>query len=152
MWGGFIGDGFKTVIPEEARAKVSCRLVPDQDSAAIGPLIESFLQQIAPPTVEVLVNTLQHAPATVVPLDVPEMQAASRAYNRVFGTEPVFSREGGSIPIATVVQESLGIPILFMGFGLPDDNLHAPNEKLHLPNFYRGIRVGIALMEELISS
>ncbi|MCY4081049.1 MAG: dipeptidase [Caldilineaceae bacterium] len=152
MWGGFIGDGFKTVIPEEARAKVSCRLVPEQDSSAIGPLIDRFLQQIAPPTIEVLVNTLQHAPATVVPLDVPEMQAASRAYYRVFGVEPVFSREGGSIPIATVVQESLGIPILFMGFGLPDDNLHAPNEKLHLPNFYRGIRVGIALMEELISS
>ena len=152
MWGGFIGDGFKTVIPAEAHAKVSCRLVPDQESSAIGPMIEQFLRQIAPPTVEVTVNTLQHAPATVVPLDVPEMQAAASAYARVFGTEPVFSREGGSIPIATIVQETLGIPILFMGFGLPDDNLHAPNEKLHLPNFYRGIRVGIALMEELISS
>lgn len=152
MWGGFIGDGFKTVIPGEAHAKVSCRLVPDQPSSAIGPMIEKFLQRIAPPTVEVSVNTLQHAPATVVPLDVPEMQAAARAYKSVFGVEPVFSREGGSIPIATVVQESLDIPILFMGFGLPDDNLHAPNEKLHLPNFYRGIRVGIALMQELISS
>ncbi len=152
MWGGFIGDGFKTVIPGEAHAKVSCRLVPDQPSPAIGPMIEQFLQGIAPPTVEVSVNTLQHAPATVVPLDVPEMRAAARAYKSVFGVEPVFSREGGSIPIATVVQESLGIPILFMGFGLPDDNLHAPNEKLHLPNFYRGIRVGIALMQELISS
>lgn len=152
MWGGFIGDGFKTVIPSEAHAKISCRLVPDQPSSAIGPMLERYLQQIAPPTVEVSVNTLQHAPATVVPLDVPEMQAAARAYTTVFGVEPVFSREGGSIPIATVVQESLGIPILFMGFGLPDDNLHAPNEKLHLPNFYRGIRVGIALMQELISS
>ncbi len=152
IWGGFIGDGFKTVIPAEAHAKVSCRLVPDQQSSAVGPLIEQFLLQIAPPTVEVTVNTLQHAPATVVPLDVPEIKSAARAYTRVFGAEPVFSREGGSIPIATVVQEALGIPILFMGFGLPDDNLHAPNEKLHLPNFYRGIRVGIALMEELISS
>ena len=152
MWGGFIGDGFKTVIPAEAHAKVSCRLVPDQQSSAVGPMIEQFLRQIAPQTVEVEVSTLQHAPATVVPLDVPEMQAAARAYARVFGAEPVFSREGGSIPIATVVQEALGIPILFMGFGLPDDNLHAPNEKLHLPNFYRGIRVGIALMEELTSS
>ncbi len=152
IWGGFIGDGFKTVIPAEAHAKVSCRLVPDQQSSAVGPLIEQFLRQIAPPTVEVTVNTLQHAPATVVPLDVPEIKSAARAYTRVFGAEPVFSREGGSIPIATVVQEALGIPILFMGFGLPDDNLHAPNEKLHLPNFYRGIRVGIALMEELISS
>ena len=152
MWGGFIGDGFKTVIPAEAHAKVSCRLVPDQQSSTIGPMIEQFLRQIAPPTVEVAVSTLQHAPATVVPLDVPEMQAAASAYARVFGAEPVYSREGGSIPIATVVQEALGIPILFMGFGLPDDNLHAPNEKLHLPNFYRGIRVGIALMEELVSS
>lgn len=152
MWGGFIDDGFKTVIPAEAHAKVSCRLVPDQDSSAIGPMIEQFLRKIAPQTVEVAVRTLQHAPATVVPLDVPEMQAAARAYARVFGADPVFSREGGSIPIATIVQESLDIPILFMGFGLPDDNLHAPNEKLHLPNFYRGIRVGIALMEELISS
>ena len=82
MWGGFIGDGFKTVIPAEAHAKVSCRLVPDQESSAIGPMIEQFLRQIAPPTVEVTVNTLQHAPATVVPLDVPEMQAAASAYAR----------------------------------------------------------------------
>ncbi len=152
MWGGFVGEGFKTVIPAEAHAKVSCRLVPEQPSSAIGPMIERYLQQIAPDTVEVEVRTLQHAPATVVPLDVPEMQAGARAYARIFGVNPVFSREGGSIPIATIVQESLNVPILFMGFGLPDDNLHAPNEKLHLPNFYRGIRVGIALMEELVSS
>ena len=150
MWGGFVGDGFKTVIPAQAQAKVSCRLVPAQQSSRVGPLIERYLQEIAPPTVEVAVRTRQHAPATVVPLDVPEIQAAARAYARVFGAEPVFSREGGSIPVATVVQEELGVPILFMGFGLPDDNLHAPNEKLHLPNLYRGIRVGIALMEELI--
>ncbi len=149
MWGGFTGDGFKTVIPAEAHAKVSCRLVPDQDSAAIGPMIERFLSEIAPPTVEVTVRTRVHAPATVVPLDVPEIGAASRAFKRVFGADPVFSREGGSIPVATVFQETLDIPILLMGLGLPDDNLHAPNEKLHLPNLYRGIRVGIALMEEL---
>ncbi len=151
IWGGFIGDGFKTVIPAQAHAKVSCRLVPHQQSAAIGPMIERYLQQIAPPTVQVTVHTRQHAPAIVVPLDVPEIQAAARAYARAFGAQPVFSREGGSIPVATVVQDALGIPILFMGFGLPDDNLHAPNEKLHLPNFYRGIQAGIALMEELAS-
>ena len=150
MWGGFIGEGFKTVIPAEAHAKVSCRLVPDQESSTIGPMIEAFLQEIAPPTVEVAVRTRQHAPATVVRLDVPEIQAAARAFAREFGVEPVFSREGGSIPVATVIQEALEIPVLLMGFGLPDDNLHAPNEKLHIPNLYRGIRVGIALMEELI--
>lgn len=152
IWGGFIGDGFKTVIPAEAHAKVSCRLVPHQHSAAIGTLLERYLQQIAPPTVQVTVRTRQHAPATMVPLDVPEIQAVARAYERTFGARPVFSREGGSIPVATLVQETLGIPILFMGFGLPDDNLHAPNEKLHLPNFYRGIRASIALMEELAAS
>lgn len=152
IWGGFIGDGFKTVIPAEAHAKVSCRLVPHQHSAAIGALLERYLQQIAPPTVQVTVHTRQHAPATMVPLDVPEIQAVARAYERTFGARPVFSREGGSIPVATLVQETLGIPILFMGFGLPDDNLHAPNEKLHLPNFYRGIRASIALMEELAAS
>lgn len=152
IWGGFIGDGFKTVIPAEAHAKVSCRLVPHQHSAAIGVLLERYLQQIAPPTVQVTVRTRQHAPATMVPLDVPEIQAVARAYERTFGARPVFSREGGSIPVATLVQETLNIPILFMGFGLPDDNLHAPNEKLHLPNFYRGIRASIALMEELAAS
>lgn len=152
IWGGFIGDGFKTVIPAEAHAKVSCRLVPHQHSAAIGALLERYLQQIAPPTVQVTVHTRQHAPATMVPLDVPEIQAVARAYERTFGARPVFSREGGSIPVATLVQETLDIPILFMGFGLPDDNLHAPNEKLHLPNFYRGIRASIALMEELAAS
>lgn len=152
IWGGFIGDGFKTVIPAEAHAKVSCRLVPHQHSAAIGVLLERYLQQIAPPTVQVTVRTRQHAPATMVPLDVPEIEAVARAYERTFGARPVFSREGGSIPVATLVQETLDIPILFMGFGLPDDNLHAPNEKLHLPNFYRGIRASIALMEELAAS
>lgn len=152
IWGGFIGDGFKTVIPAEAHAKVSCRLVPHQHSAAIGALLERYLQQIAPPTVQVTVRTRQHAPATMVPLDVPEIEAVARAYERTFGARPVFSREGGSIPVATLVQETLDIPILFMGFGLPDDNLHAPNEKLHLPNFYRGIRASIALMEELAAS
>jgi len=152
IWGGFIGDGFKTVIPAEAHAKVSCRLVPHQHSAAIGALLERYLQQIAPPTVQVTVRTRQHAPATMVPLDVPEVEAVARAYERTFGARPVFSREGGSIPVATLVQETLNIPILFMGFGLPDDNLHAPNEKLHLPNFYRGIRASIALMEELAAS
>lgn len=152
IWGGFIGDGFKTVIPAEAHAKVSCRLVPHQHSAAIGALLERYLQQIAPPTVQVTVHTRQHAPATMVPLDVPEIQAVAQAYERTFGARPVFSREGGSIPVATLIQETLDIPILFMGFGLPDDNLHAPNEKLHLPNFYRGIRASIALMEELAAS
>jgi acetylornithine deacetylase/succinyl-diaminopimelate desuccinylase-like protein len=149
MWGGFTGAGFKTVIPAEAYAKISCRLVPDQDPSQIGPMIEAFLQEIAPDTVEVSLKTLQHAPATLVDLDVPQMQAAVRAYERSFGATPVFTREGGSIPVATTLQQSLNAPVIFMGFGLPDDNLHAPNEKFHLPNFYRGIEASIAFLEEV---
>lgn len=152
MWGGSIGEGFKTVIPAQANAKLSCRLVPNQQSSQIGPMIERHLQRLAPRSVQVEVRTLQHAPPTDVPLDAPQIQAAKRACARLFDNRPVFSREGGSIPVASALQETLGLPILFVGFGLPDDNLHAPNEKLHLPNFYHGIRVGIALMEELNSS
>lgn len=150
IWGGFTGAGFKTVIPSEAHAKISCRLVPNQDPAQIGALLEAYLQQIAPETVEVSLEAYQGAPAIVVDLQVPQMQAAVKAYERTFQKTPVFTLEGGSIPVATVLQQSLAAPVIFMGFGLPDDNLHAPNEKLHLPNFYRGIETSIAFLEELV--
>jgi acetylornithine deacetylase/succinyl-diaminopimelate desuccinylase-like protein len=149
IWGGFTGVGFKTVIPSEAYAKISCRLVPHQDPAQIGEMLASYLKQIAPKTVEVSLKTYQGAPATMVDPDVPQMQAAMKAYERIFGKKPVFTLEGGSIPVATVLQQALKAPVIFMGFGLPDDNLHAPNEKIYLPNFYRGIETSIAFMEEL---
>ena len=149
MWGGFTGEGFKTVIPAEARAKLSCRLVPDQDPAQIGAAIEAYLRQLAPPTVRLSLREYHSGPAFLSPIDSPAMQAAARAYARVFGAAPVFTREGGSIPVAAVMQQALGIPIIFMGFGLGDDNLHAPNEKFHLPNFYRGIETVIAFFDEL---
>jgi acetylornithine deacetylase/succinyl-diaminopimelate desuccinylase-like protein len=84
-----------------------------------------------------------------VDLNVPQIQAAVRAYERSFGASPVFTREGDSIPVATTLQQSLNAPVIFMGFGLPDDNLHAPNEKFHPPNFYRGIEASIAFLEEV---
>lgn len=149
MWGGFIGEGFKTVIPREARAKISCRLVPDQDPARIGQLLRDHLARIAPATVTVEVQVNRGAPATVVDVNVPQMQAAVRAYEAVFGATPIFTREGGSIPIAGMLKEVLNAPVIFMGFGLPDDNLHAPNEKLSLSNFYKGIRTSIAFMREV---
>lgn len=149
MWGGFNGEGFKTVIPNRAYAKISCRLVPDQDPQQIARLVEEELRRLAPPTVQVGVRSRQGAPAFLTPLDSPEMRAAARAYARVFGVEPVYMREGGSIPIVVAFRQALAAPIILMGFGLGDDNLHAPNEKFHLPNFYRGIRTVIAFFEEL---
>ncbi len=149
MWGGFTGDGFKTVIPAEARAKLSCRLVPDQDPAQIGAALAAYLQQIAPPTVTVHLQTFHTGLPFLAPLDDTAIQAGARALRRVFGTEPVFMREGGGIPVATVFQQALRAPVVFLGFGLPDDNLHAPNEKFHLPNFYRGIEASIAFLEEM---
>jgi acetylornithine deacetylase/succinyl-diaminopimelate desuccinylase-like protein len=149
MWGGFIGDGFKTVIPYEAHAKVSCRLVPDQDPQEITRLIERHLQTLGGPTVDVKLHVYHGAAPFLAPFDGPAVQAGARAYARTFGVEPVYMREGGSIPIGTIFQQELGAPVVFMGFGLADDNLHAPNEKLHLPNFYRGIETVIAFFEEM---
>jgi acetylornithine deacetylase/succinyl-diaminopimelate desuccinylase-like protein len=149
IWGGFIGDGFKTVIPREAHAKISCRLVPDQDPERIYELINTYLQSIAPPTVKVRLDNYQGAPAAIVDLNVPEIQAARRAYERSFGAPPIFTREGGSIPIVTLIQQVLNVPVILMGFGLPDDNLHAPNEKMHLPNFFRGIQASTFFLDEL---
>jgi len=151
MWGGYITEGFKTVIPSQAHAKVSCRLVPDQEPARIGKLIDDYLQELAPETITVKVESRgAGAPAFLAPMDLPAIQAAARAYGKVFGTEPVFKREGGGIPIVGDIQRELNMPVVLMGFGLPDDNLHAPNEKFHLPNFWRGIETAMVFMEEIV--
>jgi len=147
MWGGFITEGFKTVIPSQAHAKLSCRLVPDQDPAEIGQLVEAYLQQLAPPTIKVAVRSRSGAPPYVAPIDSPAIQLAAAAYQQVFGVAPVYKREGGSIPIVNRFQAALGVPIVLLGFGLPDDNLHAPNEKFYLPNFYKGIETSIAFLQ-----
>lgn len=151
MWGGYIEDGFKTVIPSEAHAKVSCRLVPHQDPQRIGTLIEAYLQELAPETIAVKVEQRgDGAAAFLAPIDLPAVQAAARAYERVFGVEPIFKREGGGIPIVGDIERELGMPVVLMGFGLPDDNLHAPNEKFHLPNFWKGIETVMIFMEEMV--
>lgn len=152
MWGGFTGDGFKTVIPSEARAKISCRLVPDQDPERIGQAIEHYLRQLAPPTVQVSLHHYFTAQPFIAPLDAPAVQAAARVCRDVYGTDPVFMREGGSIPVVTLFQQTLDVPIVLLGFGLADDRTHAPDEKFHLPNFYRGMEIVIALLEELARS
>ena len=153
MWGGFITEGFKSVIPSQAHAKISCRLVPDQDPGEIGRLVTAHLQALAPPTIHLEVRPRgAGSPAYVAPLAAPAIRAAVQAYTTSFGVEPVFKREGGGIPVATVFQTALDIPVVLMGFGLPDDNLHAPNEKMHLPNFYKGIQTSIVFMNELAKS
>jgi len=149
IWGGYTQPGAKTVLPSKAFAKISMRLVPDQDPARIAQLLRDYLVEIAPPAVSVEVRSLHSGPGAIVRRDSPAMQAAFRAYAEAFGRQPVFVRAGGSIPVVATFQEVLGIETILMGFGLPDDRLHAPNEKLHLPNFYRGVETVLHFMHFL---
>ena len=149
MWGGFIGEGFKTVIPAEARAKISCRLVPNQDPGKIRKAVTQHLHQVAPPTVSIEVIPLFGMEAVMVNPDAPAISAAAKAYELGFGSAPVFKREGGGIPVVLGFKEQLDAQVILMGFGLPNDNAHAPNEKIHLPNFYRGICTAVYFMEQL---
>jgi acetylornithine deacetylase/succinyl-diaminopimelate desuccinylase-like protein len=149
IWGGYIQPGAKTVLPSKAFAKISMRLVPDQESGEIMRLIRDYLAEIAPPAVDVEVRDLHGGEAAIVRRDSPAMVAACRAYAEAFGKEPVFVREGGSIPVVAKFQRVLGVETILMGFGLPDDRLHSPNEKFHLPNFYKGIETIIYFMHFL---
>jgi acetylornithine deacetylase/succinyl-diaminopimelate desuccinylase-like protein len=147
--GGFIGDGAKTVIPAKAMAKISMRLVPNQDPERIASLFERHIRQIAPPAVELTVTRMHGGKAWVASIDHPAIQAASRAFEKGFGRRPVFVREGGSIPVVATFAELLGIPSVLMGIGLPDENAHAPNEKLDLFNFRQGIVSSAYFFDEM---
>jgi len=149
IWGGFSGEGAKTVIPARAGAKVSMRLVPDQSPREIARKATAYFKSIAPKSVAVEVRNLHGGEAWIAPTDHPAMQAAGRAVRRAFGRKPVFVREGGSIPIIATFDEMLRVPCVLMGIGLNDDNLHAPNEKLDLDQYWGGIRAASYLMEEL---
>lgn len=141
--GGHYGPGVKGVIPASAVVKLSFRLVPDQNPEWIGKLFRAHIARITPPGVDVSVKTFSPIRPALVDRKHPAVQAAAFAYKKVFGTLPVFLRSGGSIPVVNAFKESLRIPTVLMGFGLPDDRIHAPNEKFHLPNFYRGIETSI---------
>jgi acetylornithine deacetylase/succinyl-diaminopimelate desuccinylase-like protein len=149
IWGGFSGEGAKTVIPARAGAKLSCRLVPDQDPDAIAALVAEHLERLAPPGVRVRVERLHGGRPVVTPLDHPALQAAGRAVERGFGKPPSFIREGGSIPFVATLVEELGLPCILLGVGLPDEHTHAPNEFFHLTNFYQGMRAVVYLWDEL---
>jgi acetylornithine deacetylase/succinyl-diaminopimelate desuccinylase-like protein len=149
--GGFVGEGQKTVIPAKVVAKVSMRLVPDQDPSEISRLFEKRIRDLAPPTVEVEFCTLAYAHAAVTEREVPAMEAAVQAYKQGFGAEPLFLRSGGTLPVVAMLSRTLQVPVIMIGFGLPDDSAHAPNEKLTLDNFYRGIDTSIYFMQALAS-
>lgn len=149
IWGGYIQPGAKTVLPSKAFAKISMRLVPDQNHEEISRLIADYFQKLAPPAVSVEVRDLHGGAGAMVRRDSPAMNAAFRAYAAAFGREPIFVREGGSIPVVATFQKVLGIDTILMGFGLPDDNLHAPNEKFSVSNFYRGIQTSLHFLINL---
>lgn len=139
IWSGHIGEGSKTIIPSKACAKISMRLVPNQDYKKIGQLFREHFESIAPPTVKVSVNFHHGGPAYVSPTDSKGYKAAYAAYTEAFGKEPVPFRSGGSIPIIAAFDQQLGIKSILMGFGLESDAIHSPNENFSLFNFYKGI-------------
>lgn len=147
--GGYQGEGSKAVIPSRAVAKINIRLVPDQDPSQIEAIVRKHIARITPPTVRSNVRMVLAAHPAMVDRNHPAMRAAARAYMSGFGQAPVFLRSGGTIPVVNTFQHMLGIPTVLMGFALPDDRIHAPNEKFHLPNFYRGIVTCISFLAEV---
>lgn len=139
IWGGYTGEGAKTVLPSKAFAKISCRLVPNQTSAAITKLLLDHLQKIAPPYITVEAHEHHGGDPYVTPVDSIPYKAAARAVEATFGKAPIPLRGGGSIPITALFEKSLGVKVVLLGFGLDSDNLHSPNEKFDLFNFYKGI-------------
>lgn len=139
IWGGYTGEGAKTVLPSKAFAKISCRLVPNQTSAKMTKMLIDHIEKIAPPYVTVTASEHHGGDPYLTPVDSLEYQAASKAIEATFGKPPIPVRGGGSIPITALFESELGLKTVFLGFGLDSDNLHSPNEKFDLANFYKGI-------------
>lgn len=149
IWGGFTGEGAKTVLPSTASAKISCRLVPGQKPGRILELARDYIQKIAPDTVTL--SFLEHhgGDPVLTDRDNEQVRAAGRALKRSWGKDPVFTRGGGSIPVVATFSDVLNVPTILMGLGLEDDRLHSPNEKFDLECFYKGIETSVYLWEEL---
>jgi acetylornithine deacetylase/succinyl-diaminopimelate desuccinylase-like protein len=146
---GFTGEGAKTVLPAVAMAKVSMRLVPDQDPDRIADLFEAWVKKTTPGSVELTVTRMHGGKPWMTAYDNRFVQAAARAIEKGFGTLPVFVREGGSIPVVSTFDQELGAPAVLFGVGLPDENAHAPNEKLDVANFHNGIIASACLYDEI---
>lgn len=148
---GWTGPGAKTVLPNKAMAKISCRLVPDQDPQEITDLLASHIEKISSPNVECKVTKVHGGKPWLTPRQHPALDAANRAIKNVFGKDALFVREGGSIPIVVEFQNILGMPGILVGFGLNSENLHAPDEHFDLGNYHKGIEISVELLRELAS-
>lgn len=149
LWSGYSGPGPKTIIPASAGAKISSRLVANQDPEKIFELIKAHVEKVSPPSIRIETKLLTTGRPALIPFDLPEMQAAARAYKRGWGHEPVFTRGGGSIPVVADITDLMKIPVVMMGYGLDSDGLHAPNEHFRVEMFERGIETAIVYLEEL---
>jgi acetylornithine deacetylase/succinyl-diaminopimelate desuccinylase-like protein len=151
IWGGFQGEGAKTIIPAHAHAKVSTRLVANQDPRRVFEALRDYVTEIAPPGVTVRSTFIHGGEPSLTPIDHPATLAAARSIRAVFGVDPVYMREGGSIPVTAAFDHTLGLPVVLLGFTQPGDNAHAPNEWLDVDNFERGTRAIVRLWDELAS-
>lgn len=149
LWSGYQGEGAKTVLPAMAGAKFSFRLVANQSPEKLATALRKRLDELCPPGITMELIVEHGAPGVLVPLDSPYVAAAARAVEHAFGCPPVYTREGGSIPIVTTFHEALDADVLLLGWGQDDDNAHSPNEKFSLADFHRGIRASAALWKEL---
>lgn len=147
--GGWTGHGGKTVLPARALAKISCRLVPDQDPTEIAELLRHRIEQLAPPTVRTELRVLGASQPAIIQVDNPAVQIAMNAYERGFGVRPILMRKGGSLPILSTFSSVLDAPIVLAGYGLPSDRVHGPNERFHLSCLRRGIHTAIYLYDGL---
>jgi acetylornithine deacetylase/succinyl-diaminopimelate desuccinylase-like protein len=146
--GGYVGPGRKSVIPKKALARLSIRLVPDQDPSEIAHLLHRHFTLAKSPAISTRLNVTGGSPPVIIQRRHPSISAASRAIYRTWGVPPVFTRSGGTISMVPQLQERFGVPVILLGFGLPDDDIHAPNEKMNLQNFFRGIETIIRFLQE----
>jgi len=149
LWGGYAGKGAKTIIPATAGAKISMRLVPDQDPDRIAERFRAYVAEVCPASVALEIETMAGSRASLTPTDSPGMRAARVALEKAFGRSPVMIREGGTIPVVASLKEKIGTDSLLLGWGLPDDGAHSPNEKFSLTDFHRGILASAYLMDEM---
>ncbi|RPH29685.1 dipeptidase, partial [bacterium] len=149
IWGGFTGEGAKTVLPSKASAKISMRLVPDQSSSKVAKLFERYIKKIAPKSVHVTTTFIHGGEPAITPIDSPGVTAAVAALKKGFGKTPLYQREGGSIPIVVQFKDLLGIDTVLLGFGQPDENAHAPDEFINLDHFFGGIQTSVHFFNEL---
>ncbi|NPA05979.1 MAG: dipeptidase [Chloroflexi bacterium] len=149
LYSGFIEEGSKTIIPAYAMAKLSSRLVPDQTPEGVARSLRTYLETHAPPTIRWSLEQMASAPPVMVEVDTPEVQALARALASTWGREPIYTRNGGTIPIVAMLKEHLGMTSVLTGFALPDSGMHGPNERQHLPTWYRGMEALVHYFYEL---